>query len=79
MIDRPCPASTHERLMVMAATDLANTMKTTSKNGDNDRLYIHALKMWFRNYYVAYICVCIVCVKINNDELFYNAFPFENS
>ena len=25
------------------------------------------------------LCVCTVCVKINNDELFFNAFPFENS
>ena len=25
------------------------------------------------------LCVCRVCVKINNDELFCNAFPFENS
>ena len=43
--------------MVMAATDLANTTKATSQNGDNDSLYIHALKMWFRNYYVAYAFV----------------------
>ena len=57
--------------MVMAATDWANTTKTTSQNGDNDSLYIHALKMWFMNYYVAYAFV--VCVKINNDKLFYNA------
>ena len=57
VIDRPCPASTHEQLMVMAATDWANTAKTTSQNRDNDSLYIHALKMWFRNYYVAYAFV----------------------
>ena len=25
------------------------------------------------------LCVCIVHVKINNEELFFNAFPFENS
>ena len=25
------------------------------------------------------LCVCTVCVKINNDEMFFNAFPFENS
>ena len=25
------------------------------------------------------LCVCTVCVKINNDELLFNAFPFENS
>ena len=31
----------------------------------------------YRNYYVAYAFVG--CVKINNDELFCNAFPFENS
>ena len=63
VIDRPCPASSHERVMVMAATDWANTTKTTSQNGDNDSLYIHALKMLFRNYYVAYAFVGpIVCV-----------------
>ena len=33
--------------------------------------------MWFRNNYVAYAFV--VCVKINNEELFFNAFLFENS
>ena len=25
------------------------------------------------------LCVCTVCVKFNNDELFFNSFPFENS
>ena len=35
--------------------------------------------MWFRNYYVAYAFVVCVCVKINNEELFFNAFLFENS
>ena len=25
------------------------------------------------------LCVCTVRVKINNAELFFNAFPFENS
>ena len=33
--------------------------------------------MWYRNYYVA--SAFAVCVKINNDELFCNAFPFENA
>ena len=33
--------------------------------------------MWFRNDYVA--SVFVVCVKINNYELFCNAFPFENA
>ena len=33
--------------------------------------------MGFCNYYVAYAFV--VCVQINNEELFFNAFPFENS
>ena len=32
--------------------------------------------MWFRNYNVAHACV--VCVKINNEELYFNAFLFEN-
>ena len=60
VIGRPCPASTHEHLMVIAPTDWANTTKTTSQNGDNESLYIHALKMWFRNYYVAYAFVWCV-------------------
>ena len=64
--------------MWSAATDWANTAKTTSQNGDNESLYLHGLKN------VVYellrsLCVCIVCVKINNDELFCNAFPFENA
>ena len=29
--------------------------------------------MWFMNYYEAYAFV--VCVKINNDELFFYCFP----
>ena len=33
--------------------------------------------MWFRNYDVAYAFV--VCVKINIEELFFNAFLFEIS
>ena len=33
--------------------------------------------MGFCNYYVAYAFV--VCVQIDNEELFFNAFPFENS
>ena len=35
------------------------------------------LKLFVSNYYVAYAFV--VCVKINNEELVLNAFPFENS
>ena len=33
--------------------------------------------MWFRIYYVAY--AFFVVVKINNEELFFNAFLFEKS
>ena len=25
------------------------------------------------------MCLCLVCVNISNEELFFNAFPFENS
>ena len=64
--------------MWSVATYWATTAKTTSRNGDNESLYIHGLK------HVVYEllrsqCVCIVCVKINYDKLFYNAFPFENA
>ena len=42
------------------------------------RVYtVTAWKMGFCNYYVAYAFV--VRVQINNEELFFNAFPFENS
>ena len=42
------------------------------------RVYtVTARKMGFCNYYVAYAFV--VCVQINNEELFFNVFPFENS
>ena len=34
--------------------------KHTRQNGDNESLYIHALKMWFSNYYVAYAFVWCV-------------------
>ena len=45
-----------------------------SQNGD-ESLYVHDLKIWFRNYCVAY--AFIVCVKITNVELFFIAFPLE--
>ena len=45
-----------------------------SQNGD-ESLYVHDLKIWFRNYCVAY--AFIVCVKITNEELFFIAFPLE--
>ena len=40
------------------------------QNGDNKSLYLHGLKIWLRNYYVAYEFV--VCVTTNNagNELF---------
>ena len=47
------------------------------QNGDNESLYIHGLKMWLRNSYVA--CEFVVCVTTNNAELFLNAFPIEKS
>ena len=64
--------------MWSAATDSANTAKTTSQNGDNDSLYLHGLKnvVWEL---LCSLCVYIVSVKINNDELFCNAFPFQNA
>ena len=41
------------------------------------RVYtVTAWKIGFCNYYVAYAFV--VCVQINNEELFFNAFQFEN-
>ena len=64
--------------MWSAATDWANTAKTTSQNDDNESLYLHGLKNVIYEL-LRSLCVCIVCVKINNDELFCNAFPFKNA
>ena len=47
------------------------------QNGDNESLYLQGLKMWLRNYYVAYEFV--VCVTTKNAELFFNAIPIEKS
>ena len=49
-----------DRSTVSGKHTRANTTKTTNQNGDNESLYIHALKMWFRNYYVAYAFVWCV-------------------
>ena len=40
------------------------------QNGDNESVYLHGLNMWFRNYYVAYAFVKLVCVETKNEELF---------
>ena len=50
-----------------------------SQNGNNESLYIHDLKKRGLGLLLRSLCVCTVCVKINNDELFFNAFPFEIS
>ena len=55
-----------------------NRGNATSQNGDNERLYLHGLKNVVLEL-LRSLCVCIVRVKINNEELFFNAFPFENS
>ena len=78
VIDRPCPARTRAVNVVVAATDWANTAKTTSQSGDSESLYLHGLKNVVYESLRSH-CVCIMCVKINNDELFCDAFPFENS
>ena len=52
--------------------------KATSQNGDNESLYLHSLKhvVWEL---LRSLFVCMVCVKINNVELVFNAFSFQNS
>ena len=45
-----------------------------SQNGNNENVYLHGLKIWFRNYYVAR-CGCIVCVNITSEEFFFYCFP----
>ena len=49
-------------------------MSANIQKGHNDGLFLHGLKMWFRNYYVAHACV--VFIKINNEELVINAVQF---
>ena len=59
--DRSTVSGKHTRAFNGHSTDrLSHTTKTTSQNGDYKSLYIHALKMWFRNYYVAYAFVWCV-------------------
>ena len=49
--DRSTVSGKHTRAFNGHSTDRLNhTTKTTSQNGDNKSLYIHALKMWFRNW-----------------------------
>ena len=51
-------------------------MSATSQNGHNDCLFLHGLKSVVskRNYYVAHAFV--VFIKINKEELVFNAVPF---
>ena len=41
-------------------------MSATSQNGHNDSVFIHGLKVWFKNYYVAHAFV--VFININNED-----------
>ena len=80
MIDRPCPKRT--RAVNVVSSDILSQHGENNKSKRRQREFIPSrleTQLWFRNYYVAYRCICIVCVKINNDGLFCNAFPFENS
>ena len=45
-----------------------------SQNGDNKSLYLHELEKSGLGLLFRSLCVCIVCVKINNDELFFKCF-----
>ena len=66
----------------MSGNNSDHSGERLSQNGDNrttrvyrsSRLEKCGLGLLLRS-----LCVCTVCVKINNDELFFNAFPFENS
>ena len=68
----------------MSGDNCGHSGDRLSQNGEKQqvktatmRVYTFmAWKLWFRNHYVAYVFV--VCVKKNNEELFFNAFPFEN-
>ncbi len=58
---------------------LSQNGERLSQNGDNESLYLHELEKSGLGLLFRSLCVCTVCVKINNDELFFNAFPFKNS
>ena len=62
----------------MSGNNSDHSGERLSQNGDNESLYLHDLKCGL-GLLLHSLCVCTVCVKINNDELFFNAFPFENS
>ena len=77
MIDRPYPTST--RAVNVVSSDIFRQHGENNKSKRRQReLYLHGLKNVVEEL-LRSLCVCIVCVKINNDELFCNAFPFENA
>ena len=82
MVDRS-PA-TNRNGNNMSGDNCGHSGDRLSQNGEKQQVktattrVLHGLKNVFFEL-LRSLCVCIVCVKINNEELFLNAFPFENS
>ena len=78
MIDRPCRIST--RAVNVVSSDIFSQHGENNKSKRRQREFIPS---WLDKCGLGIItyslCFFIVCVKINNDELFCNAFPFENA
>ena len=71
------PVGAESTAVILSRTDFQNSENQPVETATMRVFPFTACTMWFRNYYVAYAFV--VCVQINNEELFFNAFLFENS
>ena len=78
MLNRQLLVGAATTAVILCGDRLSQNNETQQVKPATMKVYTFAAcKMWFRNYYVAYAFV--VCVKISNEELVCNAFPFENS
>ena len=77
--DRSTVSGKHTRAFNGHSTDRLSQHDENNKSKRRQREFIHSRLENVVWELLCSLCVCMVCVKINNDELFCNAFPFENS
>ena len=63
----------------MSGNNSDHSGERLSQNGNNQSYIPSRLEKCGFGLLLRSLCVYTVFVKINNDELFFNAFPFENS
>ena len=78
MIDRPC--RTRTRAVNVVSSDRLNQHGENNKSNRRQGEFIPSrLEKWGLGIITWPLRMYSVCVKINNDELFCNVFPFENA